>query len=156
MKRLAQVNAVAMVSLVLSGTVAGQAPAETTICTLLPKAEVKALLGATDAFDRVEPRPDPEPAKNRSACWYADFSVVLHDGGLPTPPANAEVIQGLGRPAYLLIGPGSVELFADLGAYAGYNKLWISRRLEAGATTAAGRSGVIAVAKALIAKIKIP
>jgi hypothetical protein len=43
-----------------------------------------------------------------------------------------------------------------LGAYAGYNKLWISRRLEAGATTTAGRSGVIAVAKALIAKIKIP
>ena len=55
MNRVAQGIGVAMALCVFGGPVAAQAPAKTNLCTLLPKAEVKALLGATDAFDKVEP-----------------------------------------------------------------------------------------------------
>jgi len=151
MNRVAQGIGVAMALCVFGGPVAGQAPAKTNLCTLLPKAEVKALLGATDAFDKVEPR--AEESTNGLSCRYADLLVMVHDGPF-TPPPNAESIPGLGKEAFLLSSATGVELFANLGTYAGYSKLAISRRLEAGGTTAAGRSGVIAVAKALIAKIQ--
>ena len=151
MNRVAQAIGVAMASYVFGGTVAAQAPAQTTLCTLLPKAEAKVLLGASDAFDKVEPR--AEESKTGLSCRYADLLVMVHDGPF-TPPPNAESIQDLGKEAFFVSSATGVELFADLGTYAGYSKLVISRRLEAGGTTAAGRSGVIAVAKALIAKIK--
>lgn len=151
MSRAAQIIGVAMASCVFSGTVAAQAPVKTTICTLLPKAEVKVLLGATDTFDKVEPR--AEESTNGLSCRYADLFVMVHDGGLPTRPANAESVQGVGNEAFLVSSSTGVELFANMGTFAGYSNLRISRKLAAGETPAAGRSGVIAVAKALIAKI---
>jgi hypothetical protein len=152
MNRAARFVSVTTASLLFGGIVGAQAPAKTTICRLLPRAEVKALLGATDAFDRVDPR--SEESKTGLSCSYAGLFVMVHDGGTVAPPAHAERIEGVGKEAFLVSSPAGVELFAHLGTSPGLNQLTISRRLQAGETAAAGRSGVIAVAKALIAKIQ--
>ena len=146
---------VAAASFGFSGMIAAQTPVPMNLCEELPKAEVKALLGATDAFDRVEPT--SSRFKNKLVCSYADFSVVLHDGITWTPPANAEPIQGVGKAAFLVSSPTGVELYASLEikqTLLPYRYLMISRGLEAGGTTDAAKSGVIAVAKALAAKVR--
>jgi len=141
-------------SVLLTGAVAAQTSVTRDICKLLPKAEVKALLGATDAFDRVDP--SAWAGKDGYGCSYSGLSIVVHDGGAVTPPANADLVAGLGKVAFVVSGPTSVELrsdVSDLGLSTPYNQIWITRTLDA-AGAGAARSGVIAVAKTLIAKMK--
>ena len=125
-------------------------------CSLLPKAEVKKLIGATEAFDRAEPK--EAATKTGSSCKYAGLSVQVggntFDGsskaGLAGVP-GMEAVPGIGDQAYLYNNPaGAVEVFVKIGA----RQLVISRPVETGDTFATVRPGVLALADALVAKLK--
>lgn len=155
MNRTAIAAVVLASSVLLTGVIAAQTSVNPNICKLLPRADVKALLGATDAFDRVDP--SAWAGKDGYGCSYSGLSIVVHDGGAVAPPANADLVAGLGKVAFVVSGPTSVELRSDLsggGLRPPYNQIWITRTLDATGNAAAARSGVIAVAKSLIAKMK--
>lgn len=140
-------------SLVVGPLVDSQTQAKVNVCGLLPKAEVKKLLGATDAFDRVEPTEVPN--KTGSSCRYADLLVMVHEGDFDGVRKNAqqfEALSGVGQEAYLFNNPaGGVELFASVGSG---RLLTLSRRVDTASTASATRPGVIALAKALVAKLQ--
>ena len=139
-------------SLVIAPLVASQPQAKVNVCGLLPKAEVKKLIGATDAFDRVEPK--EEPTRTGSSCRYVDLLVMVNEGTLDGVRKNAqhfEALSGVGQEAYLFNNPaGGVELFASVGS----RQLTLSRKVDAASTASATRSGVIALAKALVVKLQ--
>jgi len=137
-------------SLVSSPSVPAAAQTKVSVCGLLPKAEVKKLLGANDAFDRAEPK--EEPTKTGSSCRYPDLLVMVNDGNLDGVRKNAqfEAVSGIGQEAFLSKNaPGGIELFVRVGS----RQLGLSRRVEAAGTDAA-RAGVIALGKALAAKLQ--
>jgi hypothetical protein len=140
-------------SLVIGPLVASEMQTKANVCGLLPKAEVKKLIGATDAFDRVEPA--EVPTKTGSSCRYADLLVMVHEGdfdGVRKGAARFEALSGVGQEAYLFNNPaGGVELFASVGSG---RLLTLSRRVDAASTAAAARPGVIALAKALVARLQ--
>jgi hypothetical protein len=148
----AQLGGVTIALLLLAGTTSAQAPSQPSLCTLLPKAEVKALLGATDAFDRVEPR--ARSGKTGYACDYAGLSIGLHDGYPEAPPPTAQLLQGVGKQAFVVTSSASVRLVADLDILAPYRNLSITRTVDASSSTDAAKSDVVAIAKALIPKLK--
>ena len=154
MTNAARILATAMASsLVVGPLAAGEMQTKVNVCGLLPKAEVKKLIGATDAFDRVEPA--EVPTKTGSSCRYADLLVVVQEGAFDAVRKNAarfEALSGVGQEAYLFDNPaGGVELFASVGPG---RHLTLSRRVDAASTAAASRPGVIALAKALVAKLQ--
>ena len=140
-----------MASLFISGPFVGT-QAKVAVCGLLPRAEVRKLVGATEAFDRVEP--SEQPTKTGSSCRYFDLLVMVYEGNLDGVRKNAknfEALSGVGQEAYIYQDQsGAVELFARVGA----RELVVSRKAEAGSTAGDTRSGVIALAKALAAKLQ--
>ena len=154
MTNAARILATAMASsLVIGPLAAREMQTKANVCGLLPKAEVKKLIGATDAFDRVEPA--EVPTKTGSSCRYADLLVMVNEGDFDGVRKNAkqfEALSGVGQEAYLFTHPaGGVELFASVGSG---RQLTLSRRVDAASTAAATRPGVIALAKALVAKLQ--
>jgi len=154
MTNTARILSTAMASsLVIGPLVASQTQSKVNVCSLLPKAEVKKLIGANDGFDRVEPT--EVPTKTGSSCRYADLLVMVNEGDFDGVRKNArqfESLSGVGQEAYLFNNPaGGVELFASVGPG---RQMTLSRRVDAASTAAATRPGVIALAKALVAKLQ--
>ena len=135
-----------------TGLTNAQRIADGDLCALLPQAEVKALLGAGDAFDRVTPR--PWAGKTGYSCRYDALSVVVHDGAPHTPPQNAELLTGVGKEAFVVTSPGRVELFANLDIDRPYSKLTMTRTLDASGSPERAKAAVVAIAKTLIPKLK--
>lgn len=150
--RLVIVAALASV-LVSAPILVGQAPPVVKACSLLPKADVKKLVGATDAFDGVEPK--EAPTKSGSSCSYAGVYVQV---GASTGPMKGmdgvpgmEAIPDLGEQAYLYNNPaGSVEISIKAGS----RQLVVSRLVEAPGNFTSVRPGLLALAKALVAKLQ--
>ena len=142
-------------SLVSGQTVASRTPPVVKACSLLSKTEVKKLIGATNAFDSVEPKDEPTTNGMGSSCKYAGAFVQV---AVSTSPMNglagrpgSEAITDLGDQAYISNNPaGAVDVYVRVGSY----NLVVERPLEPGLTLATARSAALALAKALAAKLQ--
>lgn len=133
------------------------APTKVNVCGLLPKADVKKLIGAAESFDKIEPK--EEPNQTGSSCRYGDLLVMVHQGDWSTVSKLAdrgavEPVAGVGEGAYVKtpsFSVGEVVLTAKVGS----NRiLTIARKIEAGSTFAATQPGVVALAQGFAAKLK--
>ncbi|MGE3473729.1 MAG: hypothetical protein AB7O28_25525 [Vicinamibacterales bacterium] len=129
-----------------------QAPVKA--CDLLPKSEIKTLIGANQYFEAVPP--DDEAVPGGTSCTYAEvtvqvltFSPALIDaarrrGGLQT-------LAGVGDEAYTWDNPaGYVEVYVKVGR----RFVTVQRDVPVGRAAAAVRPGAIALAKALAARAR--
>jgi hypothetical protein len=64
------------------------------------------------------------------------------------------LLQGVGKQAFVVTSSASVRLVADLDILAPYRNLSITRTVDASSSTDAAKSDVVAIAKALIPKLK--
>jgi hypothetical protein len=131
-----------------------QTPPKVKVCELLPKAEVKRLIGAPAAFDAVPPA-ETELGSYGSTCTYAGvmiqivpFQQISIDAAKKR--GNLSTIAGVGDGAWLYSDPGG---YAELYVRAGRRLLVIQRKLEPGIRVADVRPGMIALAKVLVGKL---
>jgi hypothetical protein len=125
------------------------------VCDLVPRAEVKKLIGGTDIFDMMAPTEEPL-GDFGSSCNYpgvliqvVPFQRALVDASKKR--LRLETVTGVGEEAYFYENPaGYVELFVKVGP----RMVTLQRSIGLGATAASVRPGVMALAKAVIAKLK--
>lgn len=124
------------------------------VCGLLAKADVKSLIGGGRIFDMFPPEEEAIPGG--SSCNYGGVLVQVMAFSQGTIDAlkklgPLEAISGVGDEAYLRNNPaGYAELFAKVGS----RILTLQRDLDPGKTTAAVKPGVVALAKAYVAKLR--
>jgi hypothetical protein len=135
---------------------AGQSPAAgIKVCGLLPAAQVKQLIGGDQMFDRFTPE-EEAIGNSGSSCNYA--GVVIQVMSFTQASIDAlrkrgglEPVTGLGDEAYFYDNRGQyAELYVKVGA----RLLTVQRDVPAGQTTATARPGAIALATALVAKLR--
>jgi hypothetical protein len=124
------------------------------VCGLLPKAEVKSLIGGGKVFDMFPPEEEAIPGG--SSCNYGGVMVQVMAFTQGTIDAikklgPLETITGVGDEAYLRNNPaGYAELYVKVGA----RILTLQRDLDPGKTVADVKPGVLALARALVAKLR--
>jgi hypothetical protein len=124
------------------------------VCSLLPKAQVKKLIGANEVFDMMEP--EEEAVAGGSSCNYPSVMVQVIPFMQSTFDAarkrgRLEAVTGVGDEAYLYDNPAS---YAELYVKIGPRLLTLQRSVGMGQTVASVRPGVIALANALVAKLR--
>ena len=133
-----------------------QAASAVKVCALLPKAEVKKLIGANDAFDSVEPTEKPLNNGGASCAYGRALMIMVHSGtldGMKRPGAPTKAVPDVGDEAYVYNNPaGSVDLSVKVGP----RLLTISRELakDGRDSLSAVQPGVVALAKALVPKLR--
>jgi len=124
-------------------------------CSLLPKDEVKKLIAGGPLFDQLPAEEEPVGAAG-SSCNYAGVMIQVFSFSPGTFDAvkkrgRLEAVSGVGDEAYLYDNPsGYAELYVKVGT----RMLTIQRDLDAKATVASVRPAVIALANALVAKLR--
>ena len=136
-------------------TAASQAPPPVVkVCSLLPKAEVKKLIGGGKVFDMLEP--EEEAVAGGSSCNYPEVMVQVipfRQSTIDTARkrGSLETISGVGDEAYLYDNRGRyAELYVKVGPYL----LTLQRDIGTGRTLASVRPGVLELARALAAKLR--
>jgi hypothetical protein len=122
MARVKAVVLVAATAACLAGQTAdaAQSPAAAVkVCSLLPKAEVKKLIGGNQVFDMLEP--EEEAVAGGSSCNYPSVLIQV----IPYLPSTIdaarkrgplEAVSGVGDEAYLYENPaGYAELYVKVG-----------------------------------------
>ena len=140
----------------VQGLAASQSPtAGIKVCQLLPKAEVKKLINGNQVFDLIAP--EEEALGNYgSSCNYPLVTIQLMPFLQSTIDAarkrgRLETVAGVGDEAFLYDNPaGYAELYVRIDK----RFLTIQRNVDAGQTVASVRPGVIALANALVAKLR--
>jgi len=130
-------------------------PATIKACQLLPKAEIKSLIGAGPLFDRLPV--EEEPLGNYgSACEYPEIRIQVMRF-TPATIENArrsgalETVNGIGDEAYFHAnGTSYAELYVKVGAVL----LTLQRSVPPGQTVTGVRGGVLALATALVPKLR--
>ena len=136
-------------------TVAAQTPPVVKTCGLLPRAEVKTLIGGNASFDRTPPREEPL-GSHGSSCVYPDLMIqvlpfVRQRIDVAKQRGGLTVVYGVGDEAYLYDNrAGYAELYAKVGR----RLLVVQRRLVGNGSLVEERPKMIALAKALAAKLK--
>ena len=157
MARLGCAAAAAALLLLSARTVArAQAPAAgIKVCALVPKAEVKRLIGGTQTFDMFPP--EEEAIGNYgSSCNYAGVMVQVLPFSQGTIDAarkrgRLEPVAGVGDQAFLFENPqGYAELYVKVGT----RLLTLQRDVPTGKKVADVRAGTVALAQALVAKLR--
>ena len=136
--------------------VASQKPAPIVkVCGLVPREEVKKLIGGNQVFDMVPPEEEALGTYG-SSCQYPGVLVQVMPFLQSTIDAarkrgRLETVAGVGDEAYLYENPaGYAELYVKAGAYL----VTFQRSVGVGKTAADVRPGVIALAKAVVAKLR--
>jgi hypothetical protein len=130
-------------------------PERVDACSLLPKDEVKKLIGGGPLFDQFPAEEEPL-GPSGSACNYAGVMIQVLSFSQGTFDAakkrgRLEAVTSVGDEAYLYDNPsGYAELYVKVGT----RMLTIQRDLDAKATVASVRPAVIALANALVAKLR--
>jgi hypothetical protein len=139
----------------LNGPVsARQSPAPLKVCGLLPKDEVKKLIGGNQFFDTMPPEEEALGTYG-SSCNYPSVTIQVMPFLQSTFDAarkrgRLESVPGVGDEAYLYDNPaGYAELYVKVGS----RLLTLQRSVGMGQTVTDVRPGVIALAKALVAKL---
>jgi hypothetical protein len=122
---------------------------------LLPKAEVKKLIGAGPSFDRMEPEEEPVGTYG-SSCNYSGVLVQV----IPFQQQSIDAarkrgklddLAGIGDAAYAFDNPaGYAEIYVKVGT----RLLTIQRDVPVGQTQADVRPGAIALARTLATKLR--
>jgi hypothetical protein len=136
--------------------IASQAPVPVIkVCGLVPKAEVKTLIGGNQFFDAMAPEEEALGTYG-SSCNYAGVMIQVmpfQQGAIDAARKRGrpEAVAGVGDEAYLYDNPaGYAELYVKVGA----RLLTLQRDVDRGKTVADIRPGVIALANALVAKLR--
>ena len=124
------------------------------VCSLLPKAEVKKLIGGDKVFDMFAP--EEEAVAGGSSCNYPGVRIQVIPFQQSTidavrKRAPVEAVSGVGDEAYLHDNRGR---YAELIVKIGPRLLTLQRSVATGQTVASVRPGVIDLAKALVAKLR--
>jgi hypothetical protein len=125
------------------------------VCSLLPKAEVKTLIGGGPLFDRIPPEEETVGVEGAS-CNYADVTVQVLRFNRTTMDtvknrARLETLSGVGDEAYLYDNPAG---YAEIYVKVGDRLLTLQRNLNPGQTVTSVRAGVLALANAYIGKLR--
>ena len=144
-----------------AGQSAGK-PGAVGACSLLPKAEVKKIAAADDQFfDMVTPREESLGGRG-SACSYSGIHIQVD----PFPPSRLEelrkekgkqwtVVPDVGDAAYLHHNAASSSSgYAELYVRVGPRVVTVQKSVRAGTSVDTVRPAVIALAKALVAKLQ--
>ena len=151
--------AVALSLLHATPVVAGQTPqtpeSSMKVCGLLPRAEVKQLIGGDPVFDMMPPQEHPI-GNYGSSCDYPGVTIQVLPFLQGTIDAarkrgKLEDVAGVGDAAYAFDNPaGYAELYVTVGTHL----LTLQRDVPTGKTAASVRPGAIALAKALVPKLR--
>jgi hypothetical protein len=127
-------------------------------CSVLTRAEVRKHVPWPDQMERIFPQAEEDQFANGSGCEYPSVRVQV----MSTTPdqwqrwvetsknATVERIAGVGDEAYIRDNKG---LFAELYAKRGSHLVSLQKNLGNGETTQASKPQLIALAKALVAKL---
>jgi hypothetical protein len=128
-------------------------------CSVLTRAEVRQHVPWPDQMERIFPQAEEDRFANGSGCEYPSIRVQV----MSTTPdqwqrwvdtsknATVERIAGVGEEAYIRDNKG---LFAELYAKSGSHLVSLQKNLGNGETTQASKPQLIALAKALVAKLR--
>ena len=148
--------AVAALCALPATVIARQGPAAgIKVCGLLPKDEVKKLIGGNQVFDMMPPEEEALGTYG-SSCNYPSVLVQVLPFQQGTIDAarkrgKLEAVAGVGDEAYLFENPaGYLELYAKVGP----RLLTLQRSIGMGLTSGSVRPGVIALATALVPKLR--
>ena len=147
---------IAAVSTTHITVIASQTPASAIkVCGLLPPAEVKKLVGGNQVFDMIPPKEEALGTYG-SSCNYPGIHIQVMPFLSSTIDAarkrgKLETVAGVGDEAYFYENPaGYAELYVKVGSHL----LTLQRRVGTGSTVADVRPGVLALANALVAKLR--
>jgi hypothetical protein len=132
-------------------------------CALLPASEVKRLAALPDPlnlFDKM--RPEEEPVGRGSSCNYPGIHVQIDpfdwttiESARTKNSAQFEAVPGVGDAAFMRANKAASSLeFAELYARVGPHVLTIQMDVPDGASTASVKPGLMALAKAYVAKLR--
>ena len=149
-------STIVSIAIVFLAAQATQAPASSIkVCGLLPKAEVKKLIGGDQMFDRIAP--EEEPIGNYgSSCNYPGVMVQVLPFNHQTIEAarkrgKLDDLAGIGDAAYTYDNPAG---YAEIYVKVGERLLTIQRDVPIGQTQADVRPGAIALARTLVSKLR--
>jgi hypothetical protein len=158
MSVLVRIVRVAMAAVAAVGVTlnASQTPAsQIKVCGLLPRAEVKKLIDGNQVFDMIAPAEEPLGTYG-SSCNYPGVTIQVMPFLSSTIDAarkrgKLEAVAGVGDEAYFYDNPaGYAELYVKVGS----RLLTLQRSVGMGGTVATVRPGVLALANALVAKLR--
>jgi hypothetical protein len=128
-------------------------------CSVLTRAEVRTHVPWPDQMERIFPQEEEDQFANGSGCEYPSVRVQV----MATSPdqwrrwvdaaknPTVERVAGIGEEAYIRDNKG---MFAELYAKSGSRLVSLQKSLKAGETTQASKPELIALAKALAAKLR--
>jgi hypothetical protein len=125
------------------------------VCGLLPAAEVRKIIGGGRTFEMFPPEEEALGTYG-SSCNYAGVMVQVLPFSQSTIDAarkrgRLEPVSGVGDEAYLFDNRGE---YAELYVRVGRRLLTLQRDVDAGKTVADVRAGTVALAQALVAKLR--
>jgi hypothetical protein len=128
-------------------------------CSVLTRAEVRKLVPWSDQMEGIFPQEEEDQFANGSGCEYPSVRLQI----MSTSPdqwrrwvetsknPTVERVAGVGEEAYIRDNKG---LFAELYAKSGPYLISLQKNLKAGETTQASKPQLIALAKAIVAKLR--
>ena len=128
-------------------------------CSVLTRAEVRKHVPWSDQMERIFPQAEEDQFANGSGCEYPSIRVQV----MSTSPDHwkrwldasknptVERVAGVGDEAYIRDNKG---MFAELYAKSGSRLLSLQKNLKSGETTQSSKPELIALAKALAAKLR--
>jgi hypothetical protein len=125
------------------------------VCQLLPRAEVKKLIGGNQVFDMMPPEEEALGTYG-SSCNYPGVLIQVipfHQSTIDAARKRGgiESVPGVGDEAHLYNNPaGYAELYVKVGS----RLLTLQRSIGMGQTVADVRPGTVALANALVAKLR--
>lgn len=132
-------------------------------CALLPATEVKRFAALPDPLNMFEKMPpEEEPVGRGSSCNYPSIHVQVDPFDWKTiesvrakNSAQFEAVPGVGDAAFVRTNKAAPSMeFAELYARVGPHILTIQMDVPDGQSTAAVKPGLVALAKAYIAKLR--
>jgi hypothetical protein len=132
-------------------------------CALLPASEVKRLAALPDPLNLFEKMPpEEEPVGSGSSCNYPSMHVQIDpfdwkaiESVRAKNSAQFEAVPGVGDAAFVRANKAASSIeFAELYARIGPHILTIQMDVPDGQSTAAVKPGLVALAKAYIAKLR--
>jgi hypothetical protein len=128
-------------------------------CSVLPRAEVRKLVPWSDHMERIFPQEEEDRFANGSGCEYPSVRVQVMTTSKEhwkrwvdtSKNPTVERVAGIGEEAYIRDNKG---MFAELYAKSGSHLVSLQKNLKVGETTQASKPQLVALGKALAAKLR--
>ena len=128
-------------------------------CSVLTRAEVRKHVPWSDQMERIFPQEEEDQFANGSGCEYPSIRVQVMSSSPEqwqrwvdaSKNPTVERLAGIGEEAYIRDNKG---LFAELYAKSGSRVVSLQKNLQPGETLQASKPQLIALAKAVVAKLR--